>query len=114
MIYTLRIPTVQYGYIETEFEGTAEEAFAEHDKLIKLHNGGFGIPVSEFNKALDRYLNAGTGDVNQYQDMSKEQQSVFQEIKKSFKRLGNYKRDSENYYEPGPGKGENGDYSNMD
>jgi hypothetical protein len=87
--YTLRIPTVQYGYIETIFEGTAEEAFEEHNRLLNLHNGGFGISTDEFNKALDRYLVDGTGDVNQYSQMSKEQQTVFQEIKKSMKRIKN-------------------------
>lgn len=85
--YTLRIPTVQFGYIETEFEGTAEEAFEEHDRLNKIHNGGFGISQAEFNKALDRYLVDGTGETQIYTEMSKEQQFVFQEIKKSFKRL---------------------------
>lgn len=87
MKYTLRIPTVQYGYIETEFEGTAEEAFAEHDRLINIHNGGFGLPKEEFNEALDRYLSDQTGDTDQYLRMSKEQQLVIQEIKKAFKRL---------------------------
>ena len=92
MKYTLRIPTVQYGYIETVFEGTAEEAFEEHNRLINLQNGGFGLEVSEFNKALDRYLVEGSGDVNQYTSMSKEQQMVFQEIKKSLKRKGYLKK----------------------
>lgn len=87
MKYTLRIPTVQYGYIETEFEGTAEDALREHDRLIALHNGGFGIPVDDFNYALDKYLVEGTGDVNQYEEMSKEQQTVFQHIKCAMKRI---------------------------
>ncbi len=89
MKYTLRIPTVQYGYIETEFEGTAQEAFAEHDKLVSIQNGGFGIEVSDFNQALDRYMTGKGADANQYAAMSKEQQMVFQEVKKSLKRIKN-------------------------
>ena len=87
MKYTLRIPTVKYGYIETEFEGSAEEAFAEHDRLIALHNGGFGISQDEFNDCLDEYLSKGTGSTEKYLAMSKEQQTIIQEIKKSFKRI---------------------------
>lgn len=85
--YILRIPTVQFGYIETEFTGTAEDAFEEHNRLLNLQNGGFGLEQDEFNKALDRYLTDGTGDVNQYTQMSKEQQAIFQAIKRSFKRI---------------------------
>ena len=87
MKYTLRIPTVQFGYIETIFEGTAEDAFEEHNRLINLQNGGFGIPRTEFNEALDQYLTDGSGNTETYLKMSKEQQSVIQEIKKSLARL---------------------------
>lgn len=87
MIYTLRIPTIQYGYIETHFEGTAEEAFAEHDRLINIHNGEFGIPTKDFNAALDEYLSEGTGTTETYMKMSKYQQTIIQEIKKSLARL---------------------------
>lgn len=82
----IRIPTTQYGYIETEFEGTVEETIAEHNRILLLYNGGFGLEPKEFNKALDRYLNEGTGETEVYLKMSKEQQMVFQEIKKSIKR----------------------------
>jgi hypothetical protein len=42
---------------------------------------GEGIP------ALDRYLTDGTGELDLFMRMSKKQQGVFQEIKKSFNRL---------------------------
>jgi hypothetical protein len=87
MIYTLRIPTVQFGYIETQFEGTAEEAFEEHNRLINLHNGGFGLSRDEFNDCLDEYLSENTGSTEMYLKMSKEQQTIIQEIKKALKRL---------------------------
>jgi hypothetical protein len=48
---------------------------------------GEGIPVSEFNAALDRYLTDGTGETDLFVRMSRKQQRVFQEIKKSFNRL---------------------------
>lgn len=37
MKHTLRVPTKEsYAYIETEFEGTAEDAFAEYQKLTDM------------------------------------------------------------------------------
>ena len=89
MKYTLRIPTVQYGYIETEFEGTAEEAFEEHNRLINLHNGGEGISTQAFNDCLDEFLSEGTGNTETYLAMNKEQQGIIQAIKKSFNRIKN-------------------------
>lgn len=86
----LRIPTVQYGYMDVEFEGTPEEAITEHNRIISLYNGGFGLDQKEWNKALDRYLANGDGEADVYMQMSTEQQRVIQEIKKSFKRI-NYK-----------------------
>jgi hypothetical protein len=83
----IRIPTTQYGYIETEFEGTAEQAIEEHNRILLLYNGGFGLETKEFNAALDRYLSDGTGETEVYLKMSKEQRAVFQEIKKSLKRI---------------------------
>lgn len=46
-----------------------------------------GIAVAAFNAALDRYLTDGTGDLSLFMRMSKRQQLVFQEVKKSFNRL---------------------------
>lgn len=83
----LRIPTVQYGYMDVEFEGTPEEAIQEHNRILALYNGGFGLETKEFNKALDTYLRDGTGETEVYLQMSTDQQRVFQEIKKSFKRI---------------------------
>jgi hypothetical protein len=48
---------------------------------------GEGISVDEFNAALDRYLTDGTGQLDLFVRMSKKQQYVFQEVKKSFNRL---------------------------
>lgn len=83
----IRIPTVEFGYLEFVFQGTPEEAIEEHNRILKLYNGGFGLEPKEFNQALDRYLTDGTGETDTYLRMSKEQQAVFQEIKKALKRI---------------------------
>jgi hypothetical protein len=48
---------------------------------------GDGIPVGEFNAALDRFLTDATGELDTFVRMSKKQQFVFQEVRKSFNRL---------------------------
>lgn len=93
---TLRIPTKeQYAYIELEVEvENTEQAVEIYEEAVKMVNGGFGISRDEFNEALDRYLKDGTGDTEQYAQMNTEQQRVFQEIKKSIKRVNGYRHDN--------------------
>lgn len=84
-MYKIHIEIGQYQFIETECE-TIEETKDIHDNIKRLFNGE-GLPVKDFNKALDRYLKDGTGDVEEYMKMSDNQKMVFQEIKKSLKRI---------------------------
>ena len=90
----LRIPTKKaYAYIEVEFDGSPEEIVEAHENLTRLVEPQGGIPTKDFNQALDLYLEKGTGDTQQFLDMSDEQKRVFQEIKKSIKRKGYVKVD---------------------
>lgn len=83
----IRIPTVEYGYVEFEVDDSAENIKAFNDDMLRLFKGGFGLDQKEFNQSLDRYLTDGTGETEQYMRMSKEQMAIFQEIKKSLKRI---------------------------
>lgn len=58
MKYTLRIPTIQFGYIEAHLgTGTPEEAIEEHNRLIELYNSPKNTPNSGLNlKDLQRLL----------------------------------------------------------
>lgn len=87
----LRIPLSQFAFFESEFVGTPEEAVEEHNRILQLYNGGFGLETKEWNSALDEMLNTGSlkNGTELYAQMSKDQQLVLQEIKKSFKRLNN-------------------------
>lgn len=60
---------------------------AREEAHVPSNYSGEGISVEEFNAALDRYLTDGTGQLDLFMRMSKKQQHVFQEIKKSFNRL---------------------------
>lgn len=60
---------------------------AREEQYQQSNYTGEGITIDEFNSALDRYLTNGTGNLDTFVRMSKKQQYVFQEIKKSFNRL---------------------------
>jgi hypothetical protein len=84
--YTLHVPTVSFGFIETEVD-TAEEAIAEHNNLLKLYSGGEGLSDKDFNHFLDKYLTNGTGETEVYMAMNLEQQKVIQTLKRAMKRI---------------------------
>lgn len=83
----LRIPTVEpYGYVESEFEGSAEDAIAKQKRLHQLMKGGEGMERDDWNYCLDHYIKEHTMTADEYAAMSLPQQSMIQELKKSFKR----------------------------
>lgn len=86
---TIRIPTAQYAYFEVEYEGTEDEIIETHNRLLKKYNGGFGLDEPLFQKCLDEYLTKNTlkNGTELYAQMSVDQQQLFQELKKAFKRI---------------------------
>jgi hypothetical protein len=87
---TLRIPTAdQYAYIEVPFFGSADDAFAEYQRLMAMVKGGEGLEPKEFNAILDEYL--ATGKIGETADfdpgvfdrMNLDQQMIIQAIKRS-------------------------------
>jgi len=84
----LRVPTEQYAFIEIEDEFKDQDAVIEgYENLKKKISGGEGLPMKEWNAALDLYLAEGTGESDTYMRMSKYQQNIIQEIKRAFKRI---------------------------
>lgn len=66
------------------------EAVLEHYRALqRAYTGGTGLSTKQFNDALDEYLKTGTlkDGTNLYAEMNPQQQSIFQEIKKSLKRI---------------------------
>ena len=86
----IRIPTTQYAYLEFQFEGTAEEAITEHNRILNLYNGGFGLPDKQFNAIYDALLNKGEieGDPGLVDsEMSVTQRGSIQDLKRALKRV---------------------------
>ena len=85
---TIRIPTEQYAFVEIEDEfETREDVRTAYDEINAEYKGGDGLPMKEWNAALDQYLSKGTGESDTYMRMSKYQQNIIQEIKRAFKRI---------------------------
>jgi hypothetical protein len=84
---TIRIPTEQYAYVEFHVEDTPEDVAHLNHRLMQLFTGGIGLQEPEFQRVLDRYL-WGDGSMlsEEYEGMSKEQQNIIQNIKRSKKR----------------------------
>jgi hypothetical protein len=89
----IRIPTVQYGYIELEVDEPLEEIVnitQQINDLVEVHlNEPDGLKVNDWAKFRNNYL--ATGEVKNeelYAQMNKTQKKVINEIKlaiRSFK-----------------------------
>lgn len=83
-----RIPTEQYAYIEVELEyETIENAFIDHERLLKLHDDGVGLDAREWKKVREHMLNTGECDPNDSHLLSKSQKWFCNELKLAFRAL---------------------------
>ncbi len=82
----IHIATKEYCFIEPEFEGTAEEIVAEHDKLQLLCNEKEGLNTHDWAKVRDTYILKGEIDPVDFEALNKWQRLTINEIKKTFKK----------------------------
>ena len=116
-----QVKTQEFEYIMLESEVDSPEAAVEAYNALKRAyspKAGLGLPEKEFKAAIDEYLSTASlkGGTELYAKMNPEQQRTFQDIKKSLARIESRLEKSpedESVY-GNPGRGENGDYSNMD
>ena len=94
MKITYHVPTEQFGFVEVEMDGADNIPYNDVKSLYGLPVAsseavGSGLEVKVFNASLDEYLTSNTlkDGANLYQQMSPDQQRVFQEMKKSMKRI---------------------------
>lgn len=92
LIADIRVPTVTYGYFEIKnFQGTESEIIDKHQELIRLYNEASGekkgLPLKEWNRALEGYLEVNSMPVEVYEAMNNTQKMIIQEIKRCVKRL---------------------------
>lgn len=91
MKYTIRIPTSQYAYIETEYETEDSiEAIQFHNQLQKEYTASLTtkeLDSKEWNAVLDRYLSENKISSDLYDRLSNDERIILNEIKKSFARI---------------------------
>lgn len=79
----LRIPTKeQYAYIETEFEGTPDEAVVEYLRLTSLVQGGAGVGMKALAQIIYEYCTTGAIVNGGEYDFSLNEKTLLGEIKK--------------------------------
>ena len=92
-----RIPTDQYAYIELELEyETVEEAFIDHERLLKLHQDGVGLDAREWKKVREHMLNTGGCDPDKMEEMNKAQRWWINETKLALRSLSKQHEDQSN------------------
>ena len=86
--YSIHCPVEQYGFVAAEGFKTPEEAVDAYKEVMRVNQGGVGLPAKEFNEILDTYISTGKmedgGDF--FEQLSPAQRFVINEIKKSHKR----------------------------
>ena len=88
MKVTQRIPTNQYAYVEVELEyETVEEAFIDHERLLKLHESGVGLDARIWKKCRERMLTTGEVDPNDSHLMNNAQKWWVNETKLALRSL---------------------------
>lgn len=89
--HVLRIPSAEpYGYTETMFEGTAEEAITEQKRLARIaRGGGAGLPEKKYCEIIDKMIAREKiqEDPSILEEMNEIQTSAFNVIRKSLGRL---------------------------
>jgi len=68
----VHIPTMEYGFIEAEYE-TLEEALAAQDNVQNMVKEKNGLPVREWTQVRKTMLNTGEFDPNLSESLSKAQ-----------------------------------------
>lgn len=83
-----RIPTENYAYLELNIEyETVEEAFIDHQRLLKLHSAGAGLDARTWKKVREKMLTDGTFDPNLSEQLNHAQRWYINELKLSLRAL---------------------------
>ena len=85
---TLHFPTEQFGFAEVEIEVDSPiEALQKYTETTRANNTGAGLPDKDYNSFVDRMLLGESNELEQYTQMSDEQKTTIQVIKRALKRL---------------------------
>lgn len=86
----IRVPTEQFAYLEIDFEGTPQEMINMHDWFIKEVNKE-GLGLRDWAKARNDYILKNEIDEVDFQNMSKEQKNVINQVKIATRDFNNNK-----------------------
>lgn len=88
MKHTLTIKTDDFSKVDSEFEGTADEAIVEAKRLFAFANSP-GLSEPDWRAVLDDLIDDASikGDPGMIDNMNPAQRWCINEIKKSFKRI---------------------------
>lgn len=98
LIHHIRVPAEQFAYLETDFEGSAEEAVELYRHITALVKGGEGLPEKEFDLFIENQVSGKTNHLETYQKMSPEQQKFVQINKRAIKRAVSKEVEKEELY----------------
>jgi hypothetical protein len=83
-----RIPTESYAYIELNLEyDSAEEAFIDHERLLKMHEGGAGLTPREWTQVRKDMFTKGECNPELIERMNKAQRHWINETKLAMRSL---------------------------
>lgn len=83
-----RIPTESYAYIELNLEyNSPEEAFIDHERLLKMHEGGTGLSPREWSQVRKTMLEKGECNPELLEQMNKAQRYWINETKLAIRSL---------------------------
>ena len=80
MKYKAHIPTIEYGFIETESDNLIE-VVAEHDRIRNLFSEQEGHNQLEWARVRNGYLSTGEMEIEDLEKCNKSQRFVINEFK---------------------------------
>ena len=85
-MYKLHIPTEQYGFVEVEVEHL-EDLESTYVSVKRQFDNRDGLDAKNWRRALDLYLSTNKLIADDYDQMSRSQKTLIQEIKRSLNRI---------------------------
>ncbi len=112
----VQIKTGDFEYINIKLTGGPKDFVEKFRELKQEWELSKGLPAKEFDQFIQRMMEGDDNHIDQMEQMNELQKWCMQVVKRAYNRIEYKIRKAENIDEdlPGPGKGENGDWSGQD
>lgn len=84
--YKAHVPVEQYGFIEVESQNL-DEVVDEYNRLKTVFEAKDGLNQLDWARVRNKYITTGEIDVEVFEQLSRFQRSIINEVKKTFKSL---------------------------